>query len=385
MTFRDDRFQEIRLPVTWTAAAAAAVAIVAAVVMLTGDKRESRLETAGQEAYGPARATFDTAAAPVTAVTAEPVRWTGNIFEYVGGYFFAISENRRLRREVAELNLARQQVVALQNLNRRYEAMLRMRIEPPVPSVGARIVTDVRGPYAQARLADAGVERGVKIGDPALTDQGLLGRVVGVARGVSRILLLTDVSSRTPVMVERTNARGILTGDGGRTPRLDYIRGRAPVKSGDLVLTSGDGGVFPRGLPVGRAFDAGDGEWRVRLFNQDAPLDLVRILQFRSFAAAVDQHALAQSAMPPGPPMQPKPTPVFPTAPGVVPGATAVAPAAPGAAAPPPATPAPSAPPAAAAPPPAATPAPVPTPPAPAPAAPAPAAAPPTTAGATAP
>lgn len=314
MAFRDDRFQEIRVPLTWTAGAALAVAVLIAAVLFLNDRRETRVDTLGTEAYGGARQTFDSAMAPVSTVTAAPVRWTGDVVEYVQGYFFAVGENRRLRNRLAELELVRQQAVALRNLNRRYESLLRLRTEPPIPMVGARIVTDVRGPYARARLADAGSAQGVRIGHPALSEHGLVGRVVGVSREASRILLLTDVASHTPVMVERTNARAILIGEGTRTPRMDYLRGQAPVKPGDLILTSGDGGVFPRGLPVGQAVKGLDGVWRVRLFSDRAALDFVRILQFRDFSQDVDRPALAQSVMPPGPPLPPPRPPVFPAA-----------------------------------------------------------------------
>src|SRR5438270_735747 len=80
-----------------------------------------------------------------------------------------------------------------------------------------------------------------------------VGEVIGVTAGASRVLMLTDVASRTPVMIDRTNARAILTGDGGPNPRLDYLRGQDPVREGDRILTSGDGGMLPRGLPVGVA------------------------------------------------------------------------------------------------------------------------------------
>ena len=79
------------------------------------------------------------------------------------------------------------------------------------------------------------------------------------------ILLLTDAESRTPVLLVRTNGRAILSGDGGDAPKLDYVRTAIGLKEGDRVLTSGDGGVFPRGLPVGTVVQGLDGGWRVAL------------------------------------------------------------------------------------------------------------------------
>jgi rod shape-determining protein MreC len=132
-----------------------------------------------------------------------------------------------------------------------------------------------------------------------MSENGLVGRVIGVTNGASRVLLLTDIASRTPVMIDRTNARAILTGDGGPNPRLDYLRGRDPIREGDRLLTSGDGGVLPRGLPVGTAVKGLDGRWRVVLASDKAPIDFVRILLFEDFTQVVNQKELSQTPAPP--------------------------------------------------------------------------------------
>ena len=162
----------------------------------------------------------------------------------------------------------------------------------------ARIVTDSRGPFANSRLANAGSEAGIKPGNPVMSENGLVGRVVGVTEGVSRVLLLTDVASRTPVMIDRTNSRAILTGDGGPNPKLEYLRGQDPVRNGDRVLTSGDGGVFPRGLPVGIAVKGLDNRWRVVLASDKAAVDFVRILLFQDFTQVANRAGLEKIEVP---------------------------------------------------------------------------------------
>ena len=137
-----------------------------------------------------------------------------------------------------------------------------------------------RGPFSNSRLVDAGADQGVTEGNPVMSEHGLVGRIAGVGPHVSRVMLLTDVESRTPVMVARTNGRAILTGDGGPNPALAYLRTHDALKEGDRVLTSGDGGVIPRGLPVGIAVKGFDGAWRVVLDSDAAPIDFVRILPY---------------------------------------------------------------------------------------------------------
>jgi rod shape-determining protein MreC len=345
VSLRDNPLGELKVPLTWAAAIALIVAAVVAIAFLVSDRRE----TFQAEAYGATRRASDTVLAPVGDALAAPSRWTGAGVDTVRGYFFAVSENRRLKAELKEMRQWRDVAIALRDTNDRYRTLLGLRTDPPIPMVAARIVTDSRGPFANTRLANSGSEKGVKAGNPVMSENGLVGRIIGVTTGASRVLLLTDVSSKTPVMIDRTNARAILTGDGGPNPRLDYLRGRDPVKEGDRILTSGDGGVLPRGLPVGTAVKGLDGRWRVVLASDRAAIDFVRILLFEDFTQVVNQKAL--SVMPVPPPTQGAQTV------GVAPPAPAPA-AAPPAAAPPattatPAQPKPAAP--AAAGPPAAT------------------------------
>ncbi len=233
---------------------------------------------------------------------AAPGRWTGQGVDGVSGYFFAASENRRLKAELKEMRqLARPVAMAAASTpTRRYRHLLGLRTEPPIPMVAARVVADSRGPFANTRLADAGTEKGVQVGNPVMSERGLVGRVVGVAHGASRVLLLTDIASRTPVMIDRTNARAILTGDGGPNPKLEYLRGQDPVKEGDRVADLGRrrrGAARPAGGRGGRRAWTAAGAWCCS--PTTPPIDYVRILLFKDFSQLADQKALLTRSLPP--------------------------------------------------------------------------------------
>ena len=287
MAFRDGPFENIKVPLAWTAAVVVIVGLIVSIVMIIGDRGTA----SGQGETGPVRAGFVAAAGPAGGVFAAPVRWTGAIGDHIGGYFFAVSENRRLRAENSELRQWRDEAIAMKTVNERYEALMGIRTDPPVQMATGATVQDSRGPFARARLINVGAGEGVRIGNPVLNEHGLIGRVVGTTAGISRVLLLTDVASRTPVLIERTDQRALLTGDASANPRLAYVRG-VGLKAGDRVLTSGDGGGFPRGLPVGIVAKGVDGSWRVKLFSDRGAVDYVRVLLFQSFGQLADTNAL---------------------------------------------------------------------------------------------
>jgi rod shape-determining protein MreC len=297
VSYRDGPFNDLKVPLTWTAAVAVIVAGVVAAALLLSDRRET-LQT---QAYTTGKQVFDAADRPVSSVTAAPARWTGAFGGFLSDYLFAVSENRKLKKQLAEMQEWRDVAIAQENVNRRLMALLGMKTNPPIPMVSAKVVLDARGPYSNTRLANVGSETGIEVGNPVVSDRGLVGRIVGVTKGASRILLLSDIASRTPVLVDRTDARAILMGDGGPNPKLAYMRGQNPVRTGDRILTSGDGGVIPRGLPVGVAAKGLDGQWRVRLYADQSAIDFVKILKFQDFTRLVKTVELDRPQPPPPP------------------------------------------------------------------------------------
>lgn len=323
MALRENPFGELKVPLAWTAGVALVVAMVVALVLLFSDRRE----TFQTEAYGASRKVSDAIVAPVTGVLSTPLGWIGAGVDGVRGYFFAVSENRRLKEELRVAREWQVRALALRDTNDRYKALLGLKTDPPIPMVAARTVSEARGPFSNTRLANAGAEKGIKPGNPVMSENGLVGRVIGVTNGVSRILMLTDTASRTPVMIDRTNARAILAGDGGPNPRLEYLRGQEPVKQGDRLVTSGDGGVLPRGLPVGVAVKGLDGRWRAVLASDAAPVDFVQVMLFQDFSQLSAAAAAELNKMPVPPPASPPPVVgVTSAAPTATPPGTAAAP-----------------------------------------------------------
>jgi len=108
----------------------------------------------------------------------------------------------------------------------------------------------------------------------------LIGRIAEVGEVSSRALLITDLNSRIPVLVEQTRDRAILAGDNSDQPRLLYLPPNLALATGARIVTSGDGGAFPPGLPIGTVAATGDGGVRVRPFANWSRVEYVRIIDY---------------------------------------------------------------------------------------------------------
>jgi len=166
------------------------------------------------------------------------------------------TENEKLMRENRELKARLQD--ARRNLGRMHhlEELLRFRTNRGVETVGLRVIGRDASPFV--RVLRVKVDRGDKLlrtGLPVVTAEGLVGRIGQVYGAYSDVVLAVDPKSAVDVVIQRTGGRGMLRGiDGANryTCRIDYLLRQEEVKGGDLVVTSGVAGVFPRDLPVGR-------------------------------------------------------------------------------------------------------------------------------------
>jgi rod shape-determining protein MreC len=161
------------------------------------------------------------------------------------------AENGRLRDENVELRRWQSIALALDAENRRLKAELHW-IPDPAPSyVTARVVADAGGIYAKAVLLAVGPNHGIRKGEIALDETGLVGRITEVGARSARVLLITDLNSRIPVILENSRAHAILIGTNGPRPRLLYWPEGSMPQEGERIVTSTEASAFPANLPIG--------------------------------------------------------------------------------------------------------------------------------------
>ena len=200
---------------------------------------------------GRARMALADAVAPIFALVAEPLTAIHGAIDSARDLLTLRSDNARLRAENEQLRQWQAAAMALDAENATLKANLRW-IPDPAPSyVTARVVADAGGVYARAVLLSIGPNHSITKGQIALDERGLVGRVTELGTRSARVLLVTDMNSRIPVILEGSRARAILVGTNGPRPRLlHWPEGTMPVE-GERVVTSAEAQAFPAGLPVG--------------------------------------------------------------------------------------------------------------------------------------
>lgn len=226
------------------------------------------------------RTTVTDAFSPILDALSRPIATAVEISARVSNAIDVYDENTRLREDNASLLQWQSFAHKLELENRALRQISRMASEPSVSFVSARVVADAGGSFVRSVLVVAGGRDGVSKGQTAVTADGLVGRVGEVGNRSARILLLTDLNSQVPVLIENSRERAILAGDNSDRPKLMYLASNVHPQIGDRIVTSGHGGVFPPGLPVGMVVATGDGGVRVRPYVEFHHLDYVRLIDY---------------------------------------------------------------------------------------------------------
>ena len=165
--------------------------------------------------------------------------------------------NQQLTTQVDTLTIDNLRLKEVEAENARLRELLRFaQINPLYDFRGGQVIARVlsRAPtnYASALTIDLGSEHGIKPGMPVVTERGLVGRILKVGPTTATVLPLTDPSSGVQALVQRNRAVGVVSGQPGAAPIMDYLPQDADISVGDLVITSGLGGAFPKNLVIGQ-------------------------------------------------------------------------------------------------------------------------------------
>ena len=218
--------------------------------------------------------------APVVRALSQPAGSLARVADTVRDLANLRAENARQRMDNQKLLLWRDAARRLEEENAQLHSLLEFKPPPEARSFAIQVMGDTGGAFAHALLVAAGSHDNVRKGMAVLSGEGLVGRVAQVGHRASRVVLITDITSRVPVVLENTRTRAILAGNNSEKPRLIYVPAGARVSPGDRVVTSGHAGALPPGIPVGVVSSVDDTVIRVQPFMDRDRLEVVRVVDY---------------------------------------------------------------------------------------------------------
>ncbi len=231
---------------------------------------------------------FSWAMAPVTTVA--------NVIDDFQSYGRIYEQNQELRRELQQMKAWKEAALQLEQENAKLLDLNKVRLDPALTYVTGVVLADSGSPFRQSVLLNVGARDGIQDGWATMDGIGLVGRVSGVGQNTARVILLTDTNSRIPVTIEPSGQRAILSGDNTANPPIELLESPELIRPGDRVISSGDGGVFPADLLIGRVSLGSDKRLRVRLSADYERLKFLRVLRSQASTPITDPGSLLAPA-----------------------------------------------------------------------------------------
>lgn len=219
----------------------------------------------------------------VTGPVMQIVELPSRVIHRVYTYFYDIShiyeDNRALQVENKQMMLLQNKVRTLEVENQLLERLLNYVPPAEATFISAKIIAESGDSFTHTLLVYIGDEA-VKKGQIVLGDESVIGRIDKVSGRYAKVILVTDINSKIPVVIERTRVRGILSGNNTAMPQLMFTSSTSDIQEGDVVVTSGVGGMFPSGLPIGFVNSIKNGVIDVETMADISRIEYVRIVDY---------------------------------------------------------------------------------------------------------
>lgn len=224
------------------------------------------------------RVAVTSAATPVLSAVSRPFFATAEFVGGVSGISELRAENARLESENERLRDWYQKALMLQSENQSLQELLNVRAQQETKFVTTRVIADSGNAYVHSVLVAEGARAGIEKGQAVLAGEGMIGRIIEAGKNSARVLLITDFNSRIPILIEGSRQKAVMTGNNEPLPLLKYLPPDGEIEVGMRIVTSGHGGLFPPGLPIGRIVKNQDGKYAVKPFADMSRVSYVRVV-----------------------------------------------------------------------------------------------------------
>jgi rod shape-determining protein MreC len=209
---------------------------------------------------------------PVHVAANSMVNWIREIWE---GYIMLVGlakENKILKKKLAELEAINNHFLEIEKENQRLKNLLEFRKTLPNIIISAQIIGKDATSWFRSILLNKGTRDGVKVNHPVVTHQGLVGKVIRTTPSTSLVELITDKNSRVAALIQKNRAEAILYGKSSPICVLEYLDRDVDIQQGDYVISSGMGGIFPKGLTLGIISKVGKKSYGLFQYVEVTPL-----------------------------------------------------------------------------------------------------------------
>jgi rod shape-determining protein MreC len=230
---------------------------------------------------------------------ASPATWVVTLWRDFQSYQRIYEQNQELRRELRQMTAWKEAALQLEQENAKLRDLNNVQLDPRLTYITGVVLADSGSPFRHTVLVNVGSRDGIVDGWATIDGIGLVGRISGVGANTSRVILLTDASSRIPAVIQPSGQRAIVVGDNTGSPPVDFLENPDLVRPGDRIVTSGDGEVFPPGLLIGQVTQHPGGRLRARLAADYERLEFLRVLRDHGARRVASPSALILPESPP--------------------------------------------------------------------------------------
>ena len=220
--------------------------------------------------------------APISNAFNKPVKEIENVIEDVQSVTQLRKENIRLKIEIKRLMVSEKNMALVESELLELKKILNFIPKGNKVLATGRVLNISGGTFAKTMLINAGIKEGMKIGQPVVSSDGLVGSIISVGPSSSRVLLLIDINSMVPIFLTQSGWPAIAQGQNGSFLKLRFLSSEASPIIGEIVETSGHGGKFPSGINLGKIIDSKSGNYVVKLSSNPQKLRFVSILEANS-------------------------------------------------------------------------------------------------------
>ncbi|MBW1911774.1 MAG: rod shape-determining protein MreC [Deltaproteobacteria bacterium] len=211
-----------------------------------------------RRSWNPAEQIIVEIVAPIQDFIKETVRVTEELWLKYFGLINAHNENIHLKGEIDALRMENSRYRELLATHQRLQKLLQFKQTTGQPVLAAQVIGRDPTGWFRSVIIDKGQRAGLKINMPVVNAKGVVGRLVSVSHNYANVLLVIDQNSAVDSIVQRSRDNGIVKGLSSKVCSLDYVLKTSDVVIGDMVVTSGLGRVFPKGIPVGEVIEVKD-------------------------------------------------------------------------------------------------------------------------------